>query len=157
MLVEFLDKNEIHGIRPALLEKPTQPTDVMEMAANYYEQCEKWREADNNTKVDKIRNFLSKFGDWPMLTGKDSPGGKFDWQKLMATTVRITVAYGVAPYLFDIFLEEGSVPLVRGTVGKNCRQFMFEGLKTHYFISSFLLENLTCTKRILKLSKSLKS
>lgn len=67
---------------------------------------------DNDTQVDIILSYLNTFGEWPLLIGGLSPGDKFDWQAMMSNTVRIAVAYGVAPYLFDIFLEEGDVPLV---------------------------------------------
>lgn len=96
-----------------MLESKNQSTPIMQKAIEYYEQCEKWREnTSDDAKVDMIASYLKSFGEWPLLTGKQTPGEKFDWKKLLANNIRIAVAYGVAPYLFDIFIEEGDVPLV---------------------------------------------
>lgn len=96
-----------------MLESKNVSTPVMRKAIIYYEQCEKWSEdLSNDTKIEMITNYLKGFGEWPLLTGKQSPGDKFDWKTLQTNNVRIAVAYGVAPYLFDIFIEEGGIPLV---------------------------------------------
>lgn len=68
---------------------------IMKKAIVYYEQCEKWStRTSNDSKVDMIASYLKGFGDWPLLTGRDSPGEKFNWKKLVANNVRIAVAYG---------------------------------------------------------------
>ncbi|ODM94264.1 Neprilysin-1 [Orchesella cincta] len=88
-------------------------TPILKKAATYYAQCEKWKHGiTERDQVDGILKYLDTFGEWPLLTGRNSPGSNFDWKKMMANTMKIAVTYGVAPYLFDIFIEGDDVPLL---------------------------------------------
>ncbi|CAL8093726.1 unnamed protein product [Orchesella dallaii] len=96
----------------AILESKNLPP-ILKKAATYYAQCEKWKHGiTEKDQVDGILKYLNTFGDWPLLTGKNAPGPKFNWQKMMANTMKIAVTYGVAPYLFDIFIENDDIPLL---------------------------------------------